>query len=140
MARTIGIGVQDYEKLIKNDYFYIDKTGFIKEWWESGDDVTLVTRPRRFGKTLNLNMLDYFFSNRHLDRGDLFEGLSIWKEEKYRQLQAQWCHSVPPKRCRPPERPAHTVPLLRTSADKDDQHSYRGRQVSENPAALQEKH
>ena len=90
MARTIGIGVQDYEKIIKNNYFYIDKTAFIKEWWESGDDVTLITRPRRFGKTLNLNMLDYFFSNRHSNRADLFEGLSIWKEEKYRQLQGTY--------------------------------------------------
>ena len=90
MSRTIGIGVQDYEKIIKNNYFYIDKTAFIKEWWESGDDVTLITRPRRFGKTLNLNMLDYFFSNRHSNRADLFEGLSIWKEEKYRQLQGTY--------------------------------------------------
>lgn len=90
MARTIGIGIQDYEKIIKNNYFYIDKTNFIKEWWESGDDVTLITRPRRFGKTLNLNMLDYFFSNRHPDRGDLFEGLSVWEEEKYRNLQGTY--------------------------------------------------
>ena len=90
MARTIGIGIQDYEKIIKNNYFYIDKTNFIKEWWESGDDVTLITRPRRFGKTLNLNMLDYFFSNRHPNRGDLFEGLFIWEEEKYRNLQGTY--------------------------------------------------
>ena len=90
MARTIGIGIQDYEKIIKNNYFYIDKTNFIKEWWESGDDVTLITRPRRFGKTLNLNMLDYFFSNRHPNRADLFEGLSIWEEEKYRNLQGTY--------------------------------------------------
>ena len=53
MARTIGIGIQNFEDLIRNDYFYIDKTNFIKEWWESGDSVTLITRPRRFGKTLN---------------------------------------------------------------------------------------
>lgn len=50
MARTIGIGIQNFEDLIRNDYFYIDKTDFIKEWWESGDSVTLITRPRRFGK------------------------------------------------------------------------------------------
>lgn len=65
MARTVGIGIQDFDKMISNNYFYIDKTGFIKKWWESGDDVTLITRPRRFGKTLNLNMLDHFFFNRH---------------------------------------------------------------------------
>ena len=86
MARTVGIGVQDYGKLITDNLFYIDKTHFIKEWWESGDSVTLITRPRRFGKTLNLNMLDYFFSNKHSGRSDLFEPFFIWKEEKYRQI------------------------------------------------------
>ena len=90
MARTVGIGIQDFETIIANDYFYIDKTNFIKEWWESGDSVTLIARPRRFGKTLNLNMLDYFFSNKHSGRNDLFENLSIWKEEKYRQLQGTY--------------------------------------------------
>ena len=68
----------------------MDKTGFIKEWWESGDDVTLITRPRRFGKTLNMDMLKCFFSNQYAGRADLFEGLSIWKEEKYRELQGQY--------------------------------------------------
>lgn len=90
MARTVGIGIQDYAELITNDYFYIDKTPFIKEWWESGDSVTLITRPRRFGKTLNLNMLEYFFSNKHAGRGDLFEGRFIWEDEKYRQLQGTY--------------------------------------------------
>ena len=90
MARTVGIGVQDFAKIITEDMFYIDKTHFIKEWWESGDDVTLITRPRRFGKTLNLNMLDYFFSNKHQGRSDLFKNLSIWQEEKYRDLQGTY--------------------------------------------------
>lgn len=90
MACTVAIGIQDFEKIIKNHIFYIDKTHFIKEWWESGDDVTLITRPRRFGKTLNMSMLDYFFSNRHPNRGDLFEGLAIWEDEKYRQLQGTY--------------------------------------------------
>ena len=90
MARTVGIGVQDFGKLITDNLFYIDKTKFIKEWWESGDSVTLITRPRRFGKTLNLNMLDYFFSNKHSGRADLFETFSIWQEEKYRQIQGTY--------------------------------------------------
>lgn len=60
MARTIGIGVQDYEMMVLNDYFYVDKTNFIREWWENGDSVTLIMRPRRFGKTLNLNMIFYW--------------------------------------------------------------------------------
>lgn len=87
MGRTVGIGIQDFEKIRKNNYFYIDKTHFIKEWWESGDDVTLITRPRRFGKTLTMSMLDYFFSVRNAGKKSLFEGLSIWQEEKYRKLQ-----------------------------------------------------
>ena len=90
MARTVGIGIQDFAKIITEDMFYIDKTHFIKEWWESGDDVTLITRPRRFGKTLNLNMMDYFFSNKHQSRSDLFINLSIWQEEKYRDLQGTY--------------------------------------------------
>ena len=61
MERTVGIGIQSFDKIIEGNYFYIDKTLFIKEWWESGDDVTLITRPRRFGKTLNMSMLEHFF-------------------------------------------------------------------------------
>lgn len=87
MSRTVAIGIQDFGDLIRNHYFYIDKTNFIKEWWESGDTVTLITRPRRFGKTLNISMLEHFFSNQYEGQGRLFEGLSIWKEDKYRGLQ-----------------------------------------------------
>lgn len=87
MARTVGIGIQDFVKLIENDYFYVDKTHFIKEWWEGGDDVTLITRPRRFGKTLTMSMTERFFSVKYAGKGGLFEGLSIWQEEKYRALQ-----------------------------------------------------
>lgn len=90
MARTVGIGLQDFSDLIQKNCFYIDKTSFIKEWWESEDSVTLITRPRRFGKTLNMSMVKQFFSVDYADRGDLFEGLSIWKEEKYRKLQGTY--------------------------------------------------
>ena len=90
MARTIGIGIQSFEKIRKEKYLYIDKTSFVKEWWESGDDVTLITRPRRFGKTMNMNMLETFFSVECADKGDLFEGLAIWKEEKYRNIQGTY--------------------------------------------------
>ena len=78
MAKVVGIGKQAYDSVIENDCFYIDKTSFIKEWWENKDDVTLITRPRRFGKTLNMDMIKCFFSNEYKDRGDLFEGLEIW--------------------------------------------------------------
>ncbi len=90
MARTVGIGLQDFEKIRRNDYFYVDKTDFIREWWESGDDVTLITRPRRFGKTLNMSMTEQFFSLRYANRSDLFEGLSIWKDEEFRCLQGTY--------------------------------------------------
>ena len=81
MARVVGIGHQNFEQLIQANCFYIDKTGFIKEWWENRDVVTLITRPRRFGKTLNMSMLEQFFSLEYADRGDLFQGLAIWEEE-----------------------------------------------------------
>ena len=90
MGRTISIGAQSFEFIRKNNYFFIDKTGFIKEWWENGDVVTLITRPRRFGKTLNLDMMNCFFSKRYEGRGDLFEGLAIWEEERYRELQGSY--------------------------------------------------
>ncbi|MCM1499403.1 MAG: ATP-binding protein [Clostridium sp.] len=90
MGRTVGIGIQDFQYMVQNNCFYVDKTDFIREWWESMDSVTLIARPRRFGKTLNMSMLEYFFSNRHADCGGLFEGLSIWKREKYRKLQGTY--------------------------------------------------
>ena len=82
-----ALGYQNYEEMITENIFYIDKTHFIREWWEYGDKVTLITRPRRFGKTLNMSTVECFFSNKYAGRGDLFEGKSIWSEEKYRQLQ-----------------------------------------------------
>ena len=90
MAKVISIGNQSFESMRERDNFYVDKTSFIKEWWENEDIVTLITRPRRFGKTLNMNMLECFFSNKYKDRGDLFEGLDIWKKEKYRKLQGTY--------------------------------------------------
>ena len=90
MARNIAIGLQDFGDLIQKKYFYIDKTSFLKEWWEKGDSVTLIARPRRFGKTLNMSMTEQFFSVDYAGRGDLFEGLSIWKEEEYRKLQGTY--------------------------------------------------
>ena len=87
MARVVGIGHQDFGQLIQSNYFYIDKTEFIRQWWENGDAVTLITRPRRFGKTLNMSMLEYFFSVKYADKGSLFDGLAIWQEESSRPLR-----------------------------------------------------
>ena len=90
MRKTISIGKQSFSSLREHDNFFVDKTNFIKEWWEKEDDITLIARPRRFGKTLNMSMLECFFSNKYANRADLFEGLSIWEEEKYRQLQGTY--------------------------------------------------
>ena len=90
MPGTVSIGHQNFEEIRKNGWFYIDKTNFIREWWNRGDSVTLITRPRRFGKTLNMSMLEQFFSVEYAERGDLFEGLSIWEDEKYRKLQGTY--------------------------------------------------
>ncbi len=90
MARTVGIGIQDFAKVVTNHCFYVDKTDFIREWWESRDDVTLITRPRRFGKTLTMSMLEQFFSVEYSGQGSMFEGLSIWKDEEYRALQGTY--------------------------------------------------
>lgn len=90
MAVNVAIGVQDFSTIIENQYFYVDKTAFLKEWWDSGDSVTLITRPRRFGKTLTMSMTEQFFSLDYADRSDLFANLEIWKDEKYRKLQGTY--------------------------------------------------
>ncbi len=89
MKKT-AIGIQDFGDLIRDGCFYIDKTSFIKEWWDSRDSVTLITRPRRFGKTLTMSMVEYFFSVDHKGQGDLFERFSIWEDEAYRKLQGTY--------------------------------------------------
>ncbi|MBQ3782274.1 MAG: AAA family ATPase [Lachnospiraceae bacterium] len=90
MQMKLATGVQSFERIRSEKLFFVDKTSFIKEWWERKDDITLITRPRRFGKTLNMSMLDCFFSFQYANRGDLFEGLSIWDEEEFRQLQGTY--------------------------------------------------
>lgn len=90
VQRVIGIGKQSFQDIIESNCFYVDKTNLIKEWWESEDDITLITRPRRFGKTLNMDMLKCFFSNHYQGKGNLFERLAIWQEEKYQQLQGTY--------------------------------------------------
>ena len=90
MKKKVAIGIQNFEKLREKDCFYIDKTSFIQAWWESNDEVTLITRPRRFGKTLNMSMLEAFFSLKYANREELFEGLSIWEHEEYRKIQGTY--------------------------------------------------
>ena len=90
MNKSVAVGIQSFSKIRENECFFIDKTLFIKDWWESNDDVTLITRPRRFGKTLNMDMLDCFFSIKHKNRSDLFEGLNIWNCTFFQPLPASF--------------------------------------------------
>ena len=90
MGRTVAIGIQNFSELIEKKCFYVDKTHFIKEWWDCNDSVTLITRPRRFGKTLTMSMVEQFFSVDYAGRGDLFQGLKIWQEEDYRAIQGTY--------------------------------------------------
>lgn len=87
LGRNVPIGVQDYEALIANKQFYIDKTSFIGDWWKRQDQVSLITRPRRFGKTLNLSMVNCFFSLTYANRSDLFEDFEVWQDTSIRPLQ-----------------------------------------------------
>ena len=88
--RVIGIGKQDFADIRTAGTFYVDKSDFIRQWWDNQDSVTLIARPRRFGKTLTISMVEEFFSVRYAGRRELFEGLSIWKEERFRKLQGTY--------------------------------------------------
>lgn len=77
MARTVAIGHQDFETIQRGQYFYIDKTKFIQEWWEGGDSVTLITRPRRFGKTLTMSTVEKFFSINYAKKQELSDNFDL---------------------------------------------------------------
>lgn len=90
MARPLPIGISDFKKVIEEGYAYIDKTLLIQELIEDGTNVALIPRLRRFGKTLNLSMLRYYFEKTSSDTSHLFSSLNIWKNPKYRELQGQF--------------------------------------------------
>ena len=90
MGRTVSVGTQSFRQIREEGSFLIDKTMLIKDWWDNKDSVTLITRPRRFGKTLNMNMLECFFSTEYSGRADLFEGMDIWGYEEFRNLQGTY--------------------------------------------------
>lgn len=89
-TRVVAIGKQSFEDMISHNNFYIDKTHFIKEWWENDDSVTLITRPRRFGKTLLMSTVEQFFSVDYKEKAWLFEKTEIFQEKKYRELQGTY--------------------------------------------------
>ena len=90
MRKTVGLGIQDFEKIAERNVFYIDKSKFITEWWNSEDDVTLITRPRRFGKTLMLSTVEKFFSVRQGNGKDLFKGLEVSENPQMMQECGKW--------------------------------------------------
>jgi len=77
--KPLPIGVEDFKEIIEKDYYYIDKTSFIKELIIQKGKINLYTRPRRFGKTLNLSMLQYYFEKTEEDNSYLFKDLDIGK-------------------------------------------------------------
>ena len=90
MPRTVAIGVQSFAELRERGYFLVDKTSFIADWWHSADQVTVIHRPRRFGKTLNMDMVECFFSNKYASRAALFGGLDVWNDAGLRREQGTW--------------------------------------------------
>ena len=89
MARKVSTGIDTFSELREYNIFYIDKTHFIKDWWEQNDNVTLITRPRRFGKTLMLDTVRTFFSTEYRDRLDLFDGLFISSDKNLCSIQGK---------------------------------------------------
>ena len=88
--QPIPIGVDDFKDLIKENYLHIDKTLLIKEFWDDKAKVTLITRPRRFGKSISLSMLRYFFEKTEPSHAYLFEKSTIWQYEEFQKLQGTY--------------------------------------------------
>lgn len=88
--KDLPIGISDYKQLIDENYYYVDKTLFVKDVMEKGGAVALIPRPRRFGKTINLSMLRYFFEKTDTDTSYLFNDKAIWQEQKYKAMQGQY--------------------------------------------------
>lgn len=90
-ARQVALGVQNFVALRQWNCFYVDKTDFIRQWWQAQDEVTVIMRPRRFGKTLNMSMVNAFFSLEYKEQGQEFFGdLAVWQDEEMRQLQGSY--------------------------------------------------
>ena len=89
MKKKVPIGISDFKKLTEGGYSYVDKTAFIEEVWESAE-VVLITRPRRFGKTLNMSMMQYFFEKTETSNRHLFDGKAIEKCSDLMEEQGQW--------------------------------------------------
>ena len=89
MARTITKSNISFEEIVSKNYFYVDKTRFIKEWWDSGELATIITRPRRFGKSMTLDMVERFFSVQYENRPELFLGLDVSKGSEMMKEQGK---------------------------------------------------
>lgn len=89
ILRPIAIGRQNFADIIEKNCFYVDKTNFIKEWWEDNNDITVILRPRRFGKTLTMSMVEQFFSLKYAE-SKLFKNLNIWQHIEFQKLQGTY--------------------------------------------------
>ncbi len=87
MKKLLPTGLSDFKELIDDNYYYVDKTLLVDELKRTSAKVVLITRPRRFGKTLNLSMLRYFYEKSDTSNAYLFKDTHIWKKEEYRSLQ-----------------------------------------------------
>ena len=88
--KKLPIGISDFKEIIEEDYYYVDKTLLIDELKKTSGKVVLITRPRRFGKTLNLSMLRYFFEINKTSTAYLFEKTQIWNHTKYHDIQGSY--------------------------------------------------
>ena len=86
--KRVPVGVEDFKRVVDEDYYYVDKSMFIKEVMQ--EVVVLYTRPRRFGKTLNMSMLNYFYNVKEKENAYLFDGLAISKDEEVMQHQNKY--------------------------------------------------
>ena len=83
MAKRIAVGEEDFTALRESDSYYVDKTELLYDLVEANNTVTLFTRPRRFGKTLTMKMMESFFNITMKDRGEVFDGLAVKKHTKF---------------------------------------------------------
>lgn len=88
--KRIPLGISDFKAIIEEDYLFVDKTLLIKEFWESNGQTILLPRPRRFGKTLNMSMIKYFFEKDSIDNRYLFKNLNIENHEEIMKFQGKY--------------------------------------------------
>ena len=90
MKKALPVGIEDFKEIILKNYYYIDKSLFIKELLDNGSKVSLFTRPRRFGKTLALSMLRYFFEKEFTEEGKTIDNTYLFEDLKIMGVGAEY--------------------------------------------------